>query len=110
MTFNESTSVLHFPSGIYQITVVYEAEHNTNCTLSSYFIDFPTDVRIHSTAAHNEGTVSNHGGSIIFTAVIPTALDWTIKLGRGQSGNCIGARMRLKSKSTQISIFRIGEV
>ena len=111
LSFDASSSKISFPPGIYQITVVYEAEHNVaNCTLSSYFVDFPTGVRIHSTASHNQGALSNHGGSIIFTAAISGNLDWIVKLGRGQSGNCYGSGMKLIAKSTQISIFRIGDV
>ena len=110
MTLNTSTSEVHFPTGTYQITVVYEAEHDApGCTLSSYFIDFPTGVRIHSTAAHDEGSTSSHGGSIIFTVILPEPTDWAIKLGRGQSGNCEGPGMVLLEESTQITIFRIGD-
>ena len=121
LSFNSANSSITFPSGTYQITVVYEATHNaTGCTLSSYFVDFPTPDsdrrRIHTTAYHLEGALSNHGGTISFTVALPTSRTWTVHLGRGQSGNCTANSphlnsegMNLQKNSTQIAIFRIGD-
>ena len=117
MTFTPSTSTIYFPPGTYQIFVVYEALHNaTGCTISSYFVDFPTeDVmrRVHSTASHVQGSavnpISNHGGTVVYSVTLKKGVNWTASLGRGQSGNCTGAGMTLKALSTQILIFRIGD-
>nr|WP_315030150.1 hypothetical protein [uncultured Chryseobacterium sp.] len=113
MTYNAGTSTITFPAGTYQITFVYEATHNaTGCTISSYFVDFPlnaTTSRIHSTGAHSEGALSNHGGTITYATTLPANRNWTITLGRGQSGNCSGAGMQLAATSTQVLVFRIGD-
>lgn len=113
MSYNAATSTITFPAGTYQITFVYEAIHNaTGCTISSYFVDFPlnaTTSRIHSTASHSEGVLSNHGGTITYATTVPANKTWTISLGRGQSGNCGGAGMQLSAPSTQVLVFRIGD-
>jgi len=113
MSYNAGTSTITFPAGTYQITFVYEAQHNaTGCTISSYFVDFPLDAttsRIHNTASHSEGALSNHGGTITYATTLPANRNWTISLGRGQSGNCSGAGMNLSATSTQILVFRIGD-
>ncbi|WP_345991958.1 hypothetical protein AAEU33_08200 [Chryseobacterium sp. Chry.R1] len=107
-----SGNTISFPAGTYQMTFVYEASHNnTGCTISSYFIDFPLNTgstRIHNTASHNEGVLSNHGGTITYATALP-ARTWNIQLGRGQSGNCTGTGMNLAANSTQLLIFRIGD-
>ncbi|WP_128330704.1 hypothetical protein [Apibacter sp. HY039] len=112
MTYDASTYTVTFPAGTYQIIFTYEAVHNsTNCTISSYFVDFPsesTTTRIHSTASHNQGNLSNHGGSIIYASQINANVTWMVQLGRGQSGNCSGTGMSLMQKSTQVLIFKIG--
>lgn len=113
LTFNEATSTVTFPNGVYQITFVYEGVHNAaNCTISSYFMDFPGlhGRRIHSTASHIEGGNSNHGGTITFATLFDgtTSNNWTIKMGRGQSGNCYGNGMQLFDYATQILIFKLG--
>ncbi len=114
VTFNAGTNTISFSPGTYQMTFVYEATHdNTGCTLSSYIVDFPvgtgtTYKRIHSTAAHNQGGTSNHGGTISFTTTIGSAgYSWPIELGRGQSGNCSGTGNTLLAGSTQLSILKV---
>lgn len=113
MSFNAGTSTITFPAGTYQITFVYEAIHNaTGCNISSYFVDFPLNTgttRIHNTASHIEGALSNHGGTITYATTVPANRTWTITLGRGQSGNCSGAGMSLAATSTQLLVFRIGD-
>jgi len=113
LTYNAGTSTITFPAGTYQMTVVYEATHNnTGCTISSYFVDFPLDAtttRIHNTAAHSEGALSNHGGTVTYATTIPLNRAWQIQLGRGQSGNCSGTGMSLAANSTQLLVFRIGD-
>ncbi len=113
LLYDETTSTVTFPNGVYQITFVYEATHNaTSCTLSSYFMDFPGihARRIHSTAAHNQGGSSNHGGSITFSALFDgtSSNTWVINMGRGVSGNCTGAGMTLTDYATQVLIFKLG--
>jgi hypothetical protein len=129
-TTNDATSIT-FPPGVYQTSFVYEANYdnmpdNIECTISSYFVDFPytgtedgNPSRIHSTATHNRGSASNHGGTIIFTSVLRTNYTWNIKLGLGQSGNCtkdvnnneVGIEgLKLERVSTQLTIMRIGDV
>ncbi|MCS3530522.1 hypothetical protein [Chryseobacterium sp. JUb7] len=113
MSYNAGTSIITFPAGTYQLTFVYEATHNiTGCTISSYFVDFPlnaTTSRIHSTASHVEGGLSNHGGAITYATTIPAGTTWQLRLGRGQSGNCGGTGMTLAANSTQVLVFRIGD-
>ncbi|MGH1519578.1 hypothetical protein [Chryseobacterium sp. JK1] len=113
MTYNTGTNTITFPPGTYQMTMVYEAIHsNTGCTISSYFVDFPLNTsttRIHNTAAHSEGSLSNHGGTITYATTITTTRTWPIQLGRGQSGNCTGTGMTLAANSTQLLVFRIGD-
>ncbi len=113
MSFNAATSTITFPAGTYQMTFVYEALHNaTGCTISSYFVDFPLNTgstRIHSTASHIEGVVSNHGSTITYATTVPANRTWTITLGRGQSGNCAGAGMSLTAYSTQLLVYRMGD-
>lgn len=122
MTYNAGTSTITFPAGTYQITFVYEALHNNDngttveadkCRNSSYIVDFPTGAsgnqRIHSTAYHNSGILSNHGGTITYATTVPAGRTWPIRLGRGQSGNCSGTGMTLTAASTQLLVFRIGD-
>ena len=122
MSYNAATSTITFPAGTYQITFVYEALHNNDngttveadkCRNSSYIVDFPTGAagtqRIHSTAYHNSGILSNHGGTITYSTTVPAGRTWPIRLGRGQSGNCSGTGMTLAAASTQLLVFRIGD-
>ncbi|WP_333661444.1 hypothetical protein [Chishuiella changwenlii] len=117
LTYDQSTSTVSFQPGTYQITFVFEATHNVkDCTVSSYFVDFPIDIvgttnrqRIHSTASHNQGFRSDHGGTVSYTTSLTAPRTWQMRLGRGQSGNCIGAGMTLLQKSTQVEIFRLGD-
>lgn len=113
-SLDTSTSTITIPAGTYQISFVYEGVHDaTGCTLSSYFVDFPSGAgtqRVHSTAAHSEGVPSNHGGTITYTAVLPSTRTWQIHLGRGASGNCSSLPgNELFAKSTQVTFFRIGD-
>ncbi|PWN60187.1 hypothetical protein [Chryseobacterium viscerum] len=113
LTYNTSTNTIKFPKGIYQIAFVYEAKHDApGCNISSYFVDFPingTTTRVHSTGAHIEGGVSNHGSTMTYATTITGNQNWQIALGRGQSGNCKGAGMELIQKSTQVLVYRLGD-
>lgn len=112
LSINSAGTEISFPPGTYQISFVYEALHNADCTISSYFIDFPIDsgdTRIHSTAAHDTGSFSNHGGTITFVTTLSKPTKWKIELGRGQSGNCTGVGMTLIEESTQLLIYRMGD-
>ncbi|AZA51578.1 hypothetical protein [Chryseobacterium sp. G0201] len=112
LTYNAATSTVTLPQGIYQISFVYEGVHNSpGCTISSYFVNFPlnnVEQRVHSTAVHSEGVVSNHGGTVNYTTTVPAGQTWQIRLGRGQSGNCSGPGMTLVKLSTQVLIYKIG--
>jgi hypothetical protein len=113
LSYNASTSVITFgKGGTYKIDYIYEGDHQAACTLSSYFVDFPYQTngttRIHSTASHNPTILSNHGGTISYTGVIPANRTWQIKLGRGQSGNCSGPGNNLHAGSTHVFIYKIG--
>lgn len=115
LSYVPNSSMITFPKGIYQITFVYEATHNaSSCTISSYIVDFPKNVgseRVHSTASHNQGALSNHGGTVTYTTILSNDnVNWPIQLGRGQSGNCLGNGMTLEANSTQLVIFRIGDI
>ncbi|MCT2409424.1 hypothetical protein NZD88_17880 [Chryseobacterium antibioticum] len=113
LTYNTGTSTITFPAGTYKMEFVYEGDHNiAGCTLSSYIVDFPEGAgtavrRIHSTASHNQGGTSNHGGVVTYTTTVPTGRTWAIKLGRGVSGNCSGTGGTLRGKSTQLLIFKM---
>lgn len=113
LSYNEGTSTITFPAGIYKMEFVYEGDHNVaGCTVSSYLVDFPeasgTDYRrIHTTAAHNLGGTSNHGGTVTYTTTVTAGKTWQIRLGRGQSGNCSGTGGTLRGKSTQLLIFKM---
>jgi hypothetical protein len=114
LTYNNTTSTITFPAGTYQMTFVYEGTHNnTNCTVSSYYVDFPISAsntqRVHSTASHLQGQASNHGGNITYVATIPEGTTWPIELGRGISGNCSGPGMLLRANSTLLLVYRIGD-
>lgn len=114
LTYDASTSTVTFPSGTYYINFVYEATHNSpNCTISSYFMEFPVNRagvrRVHSTAAHNQGNNSNHGGVMSFTTSLTTSRTWRFTMGRGISGTCAGSGMVLMGGSTQMLIFRLGD-
>lgn len=126
LTYNAATSVMTIPPGNYQMVFVYEGTHDdtnggtvtpptTRCTISSYIVDFPigtgtSTARIHSTAAHGVGGLSNHGGTITYTTQITGTRNWTIQLGRGQSGNCGGVGMNLTAIATHLLVFRIGDL
>ncbi|WP_146212670.1 hypothetical protein [Dysgonomonas alginatilytica] len=115
ISFNASTNRITFQPGTYNIEFTYAGIHTGTCTLSSYYVDFPTSSgetmrRIHSTATHVAGTNSNHGGVIICTTrIVTTPIGWTIQLGRGQSGNCSSTGNTLNAYSTQVSILRLGD-
>lgn len=113
--FDPVTSEVTMPPGMYQITLIYEATHNTTCNISSYFVDFPVSDqsishRIYSTAYHKENNLSNHGGAITYVTRVPTERTWKIHLGRGQSGNCFGNGMTLDDRSTQVLFYRLGDI
>lgn len=113
LSYNTATSTITFPAGIYKMEFVYEGVHNASgCTVSSYLVDFPdgggtTTNRIHSTAAHNQGSTSNHGGTISYTTTVTAGRTWQIKLGRGQSGNCSGLGGTLSANRTELLIFKM---
>lgn len=121
LSFNPLTSTVTFPKGMYRINFVYEATHDSrNCTLSSYFVDFPSNegtTKIHTTASHLEGGISSHGGTITFVFYLENyTTNWVVELGRGQSGNCTASYpyynssgMILLKNSTQIFIYKIGD-
>lgn len=92
-----------FEPGIYNILFSYEfAPVSTpssplpDCTLSSYFMDFPLDpttgsgdrARIHSNASHSTKAQGDHGGSISYVVKLDSRTTWPVKLGTGQAGNC----------------------
>ncbi|WP_280670776.1 hypothetical protein [Dysgonomonas sp. PH5-37] len=111
LSYNSSTRTVTFRPGSYMITFVYEGAipiTSNVCNLSSYFVDFPKGARIHSTASHKQGSLSNHGGTISYTFQTSTSLSWIIRLGRGQSGNCTEG-LKLVGKSTFVSILRFGD-
>ncbi len=112
LTYNPVTGRVTIPAGTYQFSFVYEALHNTNCTISSYFVDFPNssggNQRIHNTASHATDGLSNHGGIITYTTTFPATRTMDIHLGRGQSGNCEGPGMSLIERSTHMVIMRLG--
>lgn len=111
ISFNKADNAITFQAGTYIISFIYEGLHNeSKCTISSYFIDFPTSStmrRIHTTASHSQGPTANHGGTITYTAKLTKSIVWIPKLGRGQSGNCYGDGMTLNAYVTQLSILKI---
>lgn len=115
-----SGNTITFEEGVYILTFTYAAAKNggvttasrpgalsdTQCTISSYFVDFPTSgiatgtTRIHSNQSHNpaggsgdmntgaESTV--HGGTINYVLEVPKGATKSMNLhiGRGVGGNC----------------------
>lgn len=115
LMYNAPNHTVFLPQGMYQITVLYKANH-PGCTLSSYFYDFPFSTsftRVHNNTRHlvGLGAQSVHAGKITYTTQVPAGgKSIRINLGRGQSGNCSGlAGMNLLSDGTQFLINRIGE-
>jgi hypothetical protein len=112
ISFNQATNTITFQPGTYTVTFAYEGLHNaTACTISSYFIDFPTNDstrrrRIHTTASHKQGDMASHGGTITYTTKLTKSVNWIPRLGRGQSGNCYGAGLSLAAYVTQLSILK----
>ncbi len=120
--------------GVYDIKFGYEfvpattAESGTgmppvSCTVSSYFMDFPFQRiesdgsirnlygRIHSSSTHNPGQFSNHGSAINYITIIFEEVEWPVRLGRGQAGNCVGiSGFAMPNRSTFLSIFRVGDI
>ncbi|WP_146212669.1 hypothetical protein [Dysgonomonas alginatilytica] len=116
ISFNSTTTQITFQPGTYKISFVYEATHNngTDCTLSSYFVDFPKNTadavrRIYATAPHTWGEISNHGAPIVSSVRLTQTVVWTIAMGRGASGNCTGAGNTLLPNSTHLTILRMGD-
>lgn len=86
------------------------ASHNADCTLSFYFVDFPTEGvirRMHTAESHGVKSQSNHG-TITYAVQIKNGVSWTFHLGRVQSGNCSGTGMTLEGLGTEILISKIG--
>lgn len=111
LKLSEDKQSITFQPGVYSVRVIYEALNPSgDCRVSSYFVDFPTSeadrLRIHSTAAHRQGTASSHGGIITATTLIKSTINWKVHLGRGQSSDCDNAQCTLKKISTQIHIER----
>ena len=112
LTYNSISGTISIPPGVYQISMIYEGDYpsGNTCTLSSYIVDFPfnsSTTRIHSTASHNTGQLSNHGGTISYSTVIANTTSWQIHLGRGQSGNCTSGLI-LRKNSTHLILLRMG--
>jgi|GEM_PF-2129293 len=109
-----ANNFVFLPQGMYQITVLYKANH-PGCSLSSYFYDFPFSTsftRVHSNTRHlaAAGAPSTHSGKITYTTQVDAGgKNIRINLGRGQSGNCGGTGMNLLSDGTQFIITRIGD-
>ncbi|WP_326984599.1 hypothetical protein VUJ46_08725 [Chryseobacterium sp. MYb264] len=113
LVFTPATNQITLPSGVYEISLTYEAVHDSpGCTLSSYYVDFPgntTPVKVQNNAPHIEGGLGIHGGTISYTTKLTnTTNNLTIHLGRGQAGNCTGTGMKLLKNSTHLLIYKIG--
>lgn len=114
LTYDAPNHNVFLPQGMYQITVVYKANH-PGCNISSYFYDFPFSTsftRVHNNARHltGVGALSVHAGKITYTTQVPAGGKFVrINLGRGQSGDCGGTGMNLLSNGTQFIINRIGD-
>lgn len=114
LTYNENSATINFPEGTYQLIFDYEATH-PNCTISSYFVDFPSiesqkRARVHSVTTHLKTKAqTNHGGTFSYNTIIKQPKSWKIAIGRGVSGTCEGKDMTLKKDSTQLLIYRLGD-
>lgn len=111
LTYNQGTATITFPKGTYQFIFIYKAVHNIkNCTLSSYYINFPFEdstTTVHSNAPHIND--NDHSNIINYITHIPNNKTWQIHLGRGSSGNCTGSGMNLHKDGTQLIIYRLGD-
>lgn len=109
ISYNPSNSMFTIAAGTYIMSFTYEGIiFNAPCDVSSYFVDFPGAVRIHSTAATSINSNASHGGTITYSVQLTGTAVWQMRLGRGQSGNCWGDLI-LNSHSTFLSIQRFGD-
>ncbi|WP_426478176.1 hypothetical protein ACP3T3_01500 [Chryseobacterium sp. CBSDS_008] len=114
LTYDASNHTVFLPQGMYQISIVFKANHS-GCTISSYFYDFPFNTgfaRVHSNTRHLVGTgdQSVHSGKITYTTqILAGGSSIRINLGRGQAGNCGMTGMNLLGNGTQFIINRIGD-
>lgn len=116
VVFNSTTNTITFKPGNYEITFVYEANHNlAGCSVSSYFVNFPTGTGtftpVHTNGSHAQGVpvtseIGSHGGTLRFTSKIDSDADWIIQMGRGPGGNCSGTGNTLIAEATHVSIVR----
>lgn len=133
MTNTNGQTKIIFKPGVYEIKFVYEfvpmgwAENNPgvppdNCTVSSYFMDFPMNRldgnnvinmlgRVHSNCTHNKGILSDHGSTINYVTTILKQTTWNVRLGRGAAGNCNGVSgFAMPNRSTFLYISRVGDL
>lgn len=117
-------NTLRFKPGVYSITFSYDFTPTSNtidCTLSSYFVDFPINpsvtgdrARIHSNTAHGTKLNSGHSNSIRYVAKFDSEINWRVRLGVGQSGSCtqstgkVPPGLALVANGTFIQITKIG--
>jgi hypothetical protein len=107
-SFHSATKQVTLPAGSYLMTFSYEVgatQASAHPTWSSYFVDFPNR-RQHSTATHNPGGTSNHGGTMTSTVVLGDPTTVGFHMGRGQSGNYTGP---IELTRAQLAILRLGE-
>ncbi len=140
VSFNKTNSIITFKPGVYTILFVYEFFPLTvsppsvppaNCTISSYFMDFPIPegivinedrARIHSTCYHRDKEFSNHGGYISYATALEDnngdgKIEWKVELGVGQSGNCtainngaVPSGFGLANDGTFLYICKLGDI
>lgn len=116
---------IKFEPGIYYIAFSYEVipyePTPTNCTNSSYYMDFPNSEppssRSHSNAYHRTGIDSRHGKTFIHVSVLSKQVIWKVDLGVGVAGDYLtysGNRETkgffFSDKGTYLYILRLGDV
>lgn len=142
-TPNSNESTITLKPGIYQFVFVYEfLPANTvsggsytppSCSISPYFMDFPSGskdsygapvlVRMNSNCTHLGEYWANHGNTINYVASIKEEIEWTINFGIGNATDadgktCVkrqGSQMLgvegfiMNNTSTFLYILRLGD-
>ncbi len=114
LTFDEETSTINFPKGIYKISFNYEG-FQIFCTQSTHSVIFPSTkipegVRITKASPHGLlNTTGSYGETITYVTTLSKPQSWQIRLNDGRTGLCDGLKTLLKKDSTQLIINRLGD-
>lgn len=113
LTYDNQTSTVTFPEGVFEISLTFDVTHNKACSTSSYFINFPfedTLTNIHRTNSHLKSGPRTHTITVTYVTSVPKGKIWTIKLGNGITRDCFKlTNLVLNEKRTQLFIYKLGD-